>query len=355
MLRKLWLPLASLLLVGWAVWNVFAVQKDNRTAPAPVAPARSPFTRGVAGAGMVEANTMASGTGNIAVGTDLAGTVREVLVKEVGQHFEKGDPLFRLDDRALQAQLKVNQANLEAARAQVDKDKLGTRPEDLKAQDDQVRQLQNALVGAQDALVRAQMAGSATAAGDLATLQTALDVAKAQLAQAQAVDAKLKAGTWAPDLAIDQAKVDQAQAQLNQTQTDLDRLTVKAPVSGEVLQMNVRPGESVTPQPGQALILMGDTSTLLVRVSIDESDMPRLQPFLKPGGVARAYNRGEPQHEYQLNFVRVEPAVVPKTSLTGDNAERVDTRVLQVIYAVQKPSAPLYVGNLLDVFIDAAA
>ena len=43
--------------------------------------------------------------------------------------------------------------------------------------------------------------------------------------------------------------------------------------------------------------------------------------------------RGDPHHEFALSFVRVEPYVVPKKSLTGDNTERVDTRVLQVIYA----------------------
>jgi HlyD family secretion protein len=61
-----------------------------------------------------------------------------------------------------------------------------------------------------------------------------------------------------------------------------------------------------------------------------------------------------PRSEYQLRFVRVEPYVVPKKSLTGENTERVDTRVLQVIYAVENPDPPLYVGQQLDVFIQAS-
>jgi HlyD family secretion protein len=45
---------------------------------------------------------------------------------------------------------------------------------------------------------------------------------------------------------------------------------------------------------------------------------------------------------------------VPKKSLTGDNTERVDTRVLQVIYALETKNRPIYVGQQMDVFVDAA-
>jgi hypothetical protein len=52
----------------------------------------------------------------------------------------------------------------------------------------------------------------------------------------------------------------------------------------------------------------------------------------------------------------VEPFVIPKKSLTGDTTERIDTRVLQVIYEVDTAGrAPLFVGQQVEVFIDAAA
>jgi hypothetical protein len=66
--------------------------------------------------------------------------------------------------------------------------------------------------------------------------------------------------------------------------------------------------------------------------------------------------KGRPGVKFPLEFVRVEPYVVPKRSLTGDNAERVDTRVLQVIYAMpdDRPSA-VFVGQQMDVYLRAAA
>ncbi|MGC3967315.1 MAG: hypothetical protein QM775_08065 [Pirellulales bacterium] len=63
--------------------------------------------------------------------------------------------------------------------------------------------------------------------------------------------------------------------------------------------------------------------------------------------------KGHADVQYDLTFERVEPYVVPKKSLTGDNMERVDTRVLQVIYSVDTTKERLYVGQQLDVFIAA--
>jgi len=63
--------------------------------------------------------------------------------------------------------------------------------------------------------------------------------------------------------------------------------------------------------------------------------------------------RGNPQLKTALQFERVEPYVVPKVSLTGQTTERVDTRVLQIIYSFDEAALPVYVGQLMDVFIQA--
>jgi hypothetical protein len=118
-----------------------------------------------------------------------------------------------------------------------------------------------------------------------------------------------------------------------------------------VLQVNVRPGEFVASAPGQAAVVLGDLERLHVRVDIDEHDIPRFRAGLPAVGVLRAASR----RQIPLTFVRLEPLVVPKRSLTGDNTERVDTRVLPVIYSVAGPVAGLFVGQQLDVFISTAA
>jgi HlyD family secretion protein len=170
-----------------------------------------------------------------------------------------------------------------------------------------------------------------------------------QLAQAKSELALLKAGTWAPDLAVALAVEEMARTQIEQTKTDLDRALVLAPLDGKVLQVNVRPGEYVNTSPSQPLIIIGEIHKRVhVRVDIDEHDIARY----RPGAPARASPRGTPQASYPLEFIRVDPYVIPKKSLTGDNSERVDTRVLQVIYALDAKDRPIYVGQQMDVFID---
>ena len=74
---------------------------------------------------------------------------------------------------------------------------------------------------------------------------------------------------------------------------------------------------------------------------------------MRHGAPAVGHVRGNADLKAPLQFVRFEPFVVPKRSLTGDSTERVDTRVLQVIYRVERDDVPLFVGQQLDVFIDA--
>jgi hypothetical protein len=86
-----------------------------------------------------------------------------------------------------------------------------------------------------------------------------------------------------------------------------------------------------------------------VRVDVDENDAWRFQPASK----AAAFVRGNRELKADLSFVRVEPYVLPKRSLTGESTERVDTRVLQVVYAFDRGVIPVYVGQQMDVFIEA--
>jgi multidrug resistance efflux pump len=171
-------------------------------------------------------------------------------------------------------------------------------------------------------------------------------VAGALLAKVKAELYLLNAGAWEFDKLVAQQKIDEARAEAARIETELERLGVAAPRDGEVLQVNVRPGEYAGTPPGSALLMLGSTQSLHVRVDIDEQDIGRYRAGIP--GVAMP--RGFPDLKYDLQFVRIEPFVVPKRSLTGDNTERVDTRVLQVIYEVAKNEPPLYVGQQVDVF-----
>jgi hypothetical protein len=102
--------------------------------------------------------------------------------------------------------------------------------------------------------------------------------------------------------------------------------------------------------PQTPLMVLGDIDTLHVRVDIDENDAWRL----RKEAPAIAYVRGNRELHTDIKFVRLEPFVVPKRSLTGESTERVDTRVLQALYSFKPGDLPVYVGQQMDVFIEAA-
>jgi multidrug resistance efflux pump len=347
---KYLLPLLAAAMLGLAVYHVLGASQSLPPPSPPVEPARSAFSQTVGGAGIVEAWTE-----NISVGTPLPGVALEVYVpvENVGQTVKKGDPLFLVDNRQLQATLKYNEANLTAARAQLAKLQAQPRPEEVPPSEAKVKVAEANVAVQQDLADRARrlQPRGAMADEDVYQRMLTLGVSRQQLAQSKAEDALLKAGAWQFDKDIAKANVALAEAQVQQTKTDLDRVLVRAPRDGVILQVNVREGEYVGTPPGQALMLLGAIHEKVhVRVDIDEHDIPRFQK----GGPAQASPRGNPRIVYPLRFERVEPYVIPKKSLTGDNTERVDTRVLQVIYALEPRDKPVYVGQQMDVFIDAA-
>ncbi|WP_075089516.1 efflux RND transporter periplasmic adaptor subunit [Verrucomicrobium spinosum] len=153
-------------------------------------------------------------------------------------------------------------------------------------------------------------------------------------------------------LLASEAELTAALAEVKQTQVMIDRLHVQAPRDGVVLQVNIRAGEFATNVKDSPVMVLGDLEKLQVRADVDEQNASRI----REGQKATAFIKGDTKTAIQLDFLRVEPFVIPKVSLTGSSTERVDTRVLQVIYSMKRPeSVPVYVGQQVDVYIDAAS
>ena len=308
MIRKYVLPVIALLGLLMAVFVVVQGSKPVPAAQPVTQPAPAPYASYIAGAGLVEAASE-----NIAIGTGVGGTVTEVFVK-VGDKVKQGDPLFRVRDKTLRAQLVMQRAAVATARARVS--------ESTALLGDARNQL---------ALYESVPDKRAIVREELTRRRFAADSAAARLEQAK-------------------AEVEVAEAQVGMTEAELDRHTIKAPTAGTLLQVKIRPGEyAMAGVPQTPLMVLGDVDTLHVRVDIDENDAWRLDR----GSAATAYVRGNPNLNTPLKFVRVEPYVVPKRSLTGESTERVDTRVLQALYSFHPGSLPVYVGQQMDVFIEA--
>jgi multidrug resistance efflux pump len=329
----------------------YHVHERSQSAPLttpPESPARVPFAHAVAGSGVVEAQTE-----NISLGAALPGLVLEVFVpsSSVGKYVQANTPLYRIDDRHLKAQLAVADAELASARARLRRLEQQPRPEELPPSLAKVKAATAKSIRLQDDYERAKrlFGTAAIAREEYVMRQLTYEAAAQEQAQAQAEYDLLKAGAWKPDLAIAEAAVKEAQARVEQLKTEIGRAVVVAPVDGVVLQVNVRPGERISELDTRPLMVLGDIRTFHVRVDVDERDISRF----RPGAKAAAFPRGETSRELGLRFVRIEPLAIAKKALTGENTERVDTRVLQVIYAIEPGQPKVYVGQQLDVFIQA--
>jgi multidrug efflux pump subunit AcrA (membrane-fusion protein) len=308
-MKNVLLPIIALSALTFGIVSVVRSQPKHEVNVPPSPPPNTPYAHTVAAVGLVEASTE-----NIAIGTPLSDVVIEVPVV-VGQVVKRGDPLFRLDDRQLQADLAARRAELGVTETQVKVD--GALSDDAKEQLDFAETLSDK---------------RAISSEELAKRRHAKEAARARLEAAK-------------------AQVSAAAAQVKSVQTQIERSIIRAPIDGEVLQVKIHVGEfapaGVTATP---LVLLGRLKPLNLRVDVDEHEAWRVDPEAKAVGIVR----GNANLKTPLSFVRFEPFVVPKKSLTGDSTERVDTRVLQVIYRVENDALPLFVGQQMDVFVEAA-
>lgn len=303
------LPLLAVAGTAYAVIYTTVIARQPQPAAGVLAmPPESPFPATVSGSGLVEASSR-----NIAVGSFESGIVARVLVIE-GDRVAAGVPLFGLDGRRAEADLAEAERETAAAEARLREAEAALADREDQAR--RVRGLERGVVVTEDRQMRAEFA-----------LRTARAAARSAA-----------------------ASVEVARAKADTARVVAERLTVRAPVAGRVLKVNVRPGQFVVAgETTDAPVLLGEDRPLHVRVQIDENDVWRLDP----AATAEAVVRGNRQIRFPLAFVRVEPYVLPKRSLTGDATERVDTRVLEVLYRFDPGDAPIFIGQQLDVFIAA--
>ena len=326
------------------IWTLSATPVHKATKP-PSAPPQTSGENTVGAVGLVEPESE-----NVDISCPVSGLVTAVYAN-AGDQVHTGQKLFSLDDRDLQAELRVKQAALEQARAKLKKLEEQPRAEDIPPAEAKVREAQANLADAevQMKLMESVSDRRAVREEDLQRRRIAYQAAQARLNEAQSQLALLKAGAWAPDIAVAKSEVAQGEAQVKQVTTNIERLTMTAPMDGIILQKKVRVGQFAQCGPSsEPLMMMGGGTHLNIRADIDESDAWRV----RPNTTAVAYVRGDTKEKIPLEFVRFEPYVVPKHSLTGDSTERVDTRVLQVIYRINAQNRGIYVGQQMDVYIE---
>jgi multidrug efflux pump subunit AcrA (membrane-fusion protein) len=345
-IRFIILPIIAMIGIGLAIYTVYKQSRPAPTAPPSGQPTKSPFSNRVAGSGLVEPATEIMN-----IGTSIPGTVQSVSVKE-GQLVKKGDILFTIDQRDTVAQLGAAKAKLEVATRKVEQLKSMPHAEDVDRATAIVAQRQSAV---NDATLRLERLNavedqSAISANERPTRMFEMSLTKSRLDEAKSELARMMKGTYPEDLAVAEAEAKVADADVAMLQTDLVQSEVKAPIDGTVLRVNARAGEFASAGAlREGLVVMGQLTPLHIRVDVDELDAWRFDP----NGKAVAMLRGGKVVEFPIEYVRTVPVVIPKRTLTGENSERIDTRVMEMIYRFTQDNPKVLPGQLLDVYIDS--
>ncbi|MBA3237975.1 MAG: biotin/lipoyl-binding protein [Parachlamydiaceae bacterium] len=341
-----------ILLISGLCIVLVAISMLNEKANGAVIPTKqitmrpvSPFKSYISAVGIVEAKS-----DNIFIGSPVNRVVDKVEV-QVGDNVKAGDVLFRLEAHDLKADLETRSIAFENAVANLEKLEALPRAEDVAASAAALKSVQielNQTKALYDRVAGLQKSG-AMSQEEINRRRYAFEQAEAKLQQSQAEFDKIKAGAWKPDLEIARLQVRQAKANLQRAEANFQRTIIQSPLDATILQIKIHEGEfppsdsSRTPP-----MIIGNINDMHLRVSINQYDAS----FYSSSAPAVAFLQGNARVEFPLQFVNLEPYFVTKQNLTNEITEKVDTRVLQVIYLIKEQEQGVYVGQQMDVFIE---
>lgn len=297
-----------------------------------------PFLTYISGSGIVEPVS-----GNINISSPTNNTVEKINVS-VNDQIKKGDILFQVYNKDLRANLKIKQKKYEESLSNFHRLKALPREEDLSIATEAFNRAEAAF---NEAITEYNLANRRAGSNEEKWLRFyKYQQAEAEFLSAQSQFKKVSSGTWQPDLKIAQDEVEQAKADVEAVEGEIERTYVKSPIDGTVLQIKIHEGE--TSDQSKTAIILGNIEELNLRVSVDQFN----KPMFRPDSAAVAYKQGEITTEFPLEFINVEPCMIPKKYLTNELNEKVDTQIFEILYRIKKSNSQLLIGEQMDVYID---
>lgn len=343
-----------------ALVSAYIYGRQTPAQPPVFDPAPNPFAKGIYANGIIE--SYQTNGENINIYPEVSGTVVKILVTE-GETVHQGTPLLVLDDSVQRAIVEQQKSQAEAARALLEELRAQPRKENLEVTKAQLNYARANLKSLQDQLDKQrksyELNPKSVSKDALDNSENAFKVAKANLEVVQKQYELIKAGAWIYDIRNQENQYEALSKAFVSSNALLSKYIIKAPVDGVILSISAAVGSYISAQGTydtytegfNPAILMGSSQPHLgVRCYIDEILIHRLP---QPSQIkAKMFIRGT-DISIPLEYVRVQPYVSPKIQLSNQRAERVDVRVLPVIFRFEKPkNIYLYPGQLVDVYIE---
>jgi len=345
------------ILAGLVSAYIYGMQKKPQ--PPVFNPASNPYGKGIYSVGIIE--SYQTNGENINIYPEVSGVVTKILVAE-GQSVHKGTSLLMMDDSVQRATTEQLKSQAEAALALLEELKAEPRKENLEIAKAQVEYASASLKSAQDQLEKQrksyEMNPKSVSKNDLDNAENAVKVAKANLEVVRKQYELTKAGAWIYDIRNQEKQYNALSKSFLSSNALLAKYVIRAPQDGVILSIKSAIGSYISSQGAYGTytegynpaIVMGSLQNYIqVRCYIDEILIHRLPRASQVH--AQMFIRGT-KINIPLEYVRVQPYVSPKIELSNQRTERVDVRVLPVIFRFQKPKdVSLYPGQLVDVYI----
>lgn len=239
------------------------------------------------------------------VGAQVSGQLTHIHV-EVGSEVKKGDLLAEIDPRVYKARVDASAAQLRNLQAQLAD-----------------REAQLTLAQLQYTRQKNLMAADATTAEALQTADATLRSARAQIAALK-------------------AQIDQTESSLRADQASLDYARIYAPMTGSVVSITARQGQTLNANQQAPIILrIADLSTMTVQTQVSEADVGKLRP-----GMEVYFNTlGGQDHRWYGTLAKIEPTPAVENNVVLYNA----------LFDVPNPDGRLMTQMTAQVFFVAAA
>ncbi len=336
---------------------IFGIEKKPQ--PPAFNPASNPYGKGIYANGIIE-SYQANGA-NINIYPEVSGTITKILVSE-GQNVREGTPLVMIDNSVQSAAAAQQKAQAEAARALLEELRAQPRKETLEIALAQVEYAGAGLKSARDQMDKQrksyELDPKSVSRDTLDNAENAVRVAENNLEVVKKQYELTRAGAWSYDIRNQENQYKALAKSYLASRSLLDKYIVRATADGVILSVNAAVGSYVSPQGAYdtytqgmipILVMGGEQEFLGLRCYIDEILVYRLPQMTQM--TAKMFIRGT-DINFPLEYVRVQPYVSPKIQLSNQRAERVDVRVLPVLFRFPKPKTiTLYPGQLVDVYI----
>lgn len=279
---------------------------------------------------------------------EVVGRLTDVAVEE-GSRVKKGELLAQIDDTLWRHTLAEAEAQLAHAEAEHQRLVNGERTE-TRAVARAEAELAHVRVQHTETEYRRAMVlsdGNAITAESLDKARFAFQAASAEYAAAQARVAEIEAAARPDEVRIASAKILLAQAAVDRAEEMLSKARLLAPFDGIVLRTTSEPGELISSQRDEPLIIMSNTEQFHVRAYVEELDALNL----KLGQSAYVTADGRPDERYTGRLVWLAPVMGPKRMRHNKAGERMDVKVREVLVRLDRADS-LVIGVPVDVFIE---